>query len=68
MKSKVIIENGNSTIILEPENEFEEELLKTAESEAREKDVSIHFNSEYSMGIRDNHRIEIKIRTKYLEP
>lgn len=67
MKSKVIIENGKTTIVLTPENEFEIGVInKVVEKEISFK-IDTSFKSEYNpnhFNRKINHRIEMLIEEK----
>ena len=62
MKSKVIIENGQAKIVLNPENDFEIGMLENADN--NNYDLRIHILSDSGMVRDTNPRIEILITEK----
>ena len=60
MKTKVIIENGKTEIVLTPENDFELDVIeKTVDKKYVVKDISVH--ADYSYNEYKNHKIVIQI-------
>ncbi len=67
MKSKVIIENGKTTIVLTPENEFEIEVINKVKEKETSFKIETSFKSEYNphqFNFKNNHRIEMLIEEK----
>jgi hypothetical protein len=62
MKAKVIIENGESEIILVPENEFEIDLIEKIHMKKEKYNTITSFNAEYKFGDFQNHKIIIDIK------
>jgi hypothetical protein len=63
MKAKVIIENGETTIVLNPENEFEKDIIEKVR-DRKDINVSTFFEAEYSFGMYNKQKIQIKINDK----
>lgn len=53
MKAKVIIENGETEIVLTPENDFEEDVLKKVHSMKEKYSLNTGVNSKYTCGSYD---------------
>lgn len=62
MKAKVIIENGETTIVLTPQNEFEIDLIEKVKDKKEKHRIHTHFSVEYSYGTYKNHHIELSIK------
>lgn len=62
MKAKVIIENGESKIILTPENEFEIDLIEKVHCKKEKHTIHTHFSANYNYGTYKNHHIELLIK------
>ena len=60
MKTKVIIENEHTKILLTPENEFEKEVLERVLNEGY-KIIESKVTSNYQWSKHENHKLEIKI-------
>jgi hypothetical protein len=62
MKAKVIIENGETEVILTPENDFEKDIIENIAD--RKKDFNIHTTAEtnYSYSQHSNHKIVMNIK------
>ncbi len=62
MKTKVVIENGETEIILTPENVFEKDILEKMRS--RRQNYTIHTNVEanYDFGSYKDHKIVLNIK------
>lgn len=61
MKTKVIIENKATTIILTPENEFEEDVIDKVYCKKEKFTLSTNVGAKYNYGTYSQHRIEISI-------
>lgn len=62
MKTKVVIENGETTIVLTPENVFETDLLDKIHRNKSAYNEHTSVEAEYSYGGYQKHRIEISIK------
>lgn len=62
MKTKVIIENGEITINLTPENEFESGVIEKVYRNKEKHNVDTCFNAKYEYGTYKNHKIELSIK------
>ncbi len=62
MKTKVVIENGLTNIILYPENKFEKDVLENVYSQNSKFELKTSVTSEYTYGHRDNYKLETTIR------
>jgi len=62
MKAKVIIEDGNTTILLTPENDFEEFVVEQVEAHNVKKySVATFASTDKAFGVKSKHQIEICI-------
>lgn len=61
MKAKVIIENGETTIFLTPENEFEIDIIEKVHCKKEKHNVHTQFEVQCSYGNYSKHRIELSI-------
>lgn len=62
MKAKVIIENGETTIVLTPENIFETDVLEKVYTSKGSYNLNTNVDARYNYGSYDNHKIEISIK------
>ena len=62
MKAKVIIENGETTIILKPENNFDKGILEKLYENKQKFNIHTDVESDYHLGIRDNFRLKMNIK------
>ena len=62
MKAKVIIENGETTIVLTPQNEFEIDLIEKVKDKKEKHIIQTHFSADYNYGTYENYRIELSIK------
>ena len=62
MKAKVIIENGETTIVLKPENEFELNIVETIYDNKSKFNIHTDCNSDYNYGERNNYKLELNIK------
>jgi len=62
MKAKVIIENGETDIVLTPENKFEINLLDTILENKRKFNISTKIDADQRCGIYENRQIIINIK------
>lgn len=62
MKAKVIIENGETTILLTPENEFEIDIIEKVHCKKEKHNIHAQFEAEYNFGTYSKHKIELSIR------
>lgn len=63
MKTKVIIENGESKIVLTPENDFEKDILEKLYDDKYE--TSTVLESDYCFGSltgRENYRLNVHLK------
>ncbi len=61
MKSKVIIENGQTEILLIPENEFEKDLVEKCLYRGSENVIKTSITTQPSYGVHQKHQISINI-------
>lgn len=59
MKAKVIIENGETQIILTPENEFEIDLIEKIYDKKEKYNVLTSFNTSVSYGTYSKHNVSM---------
>ncbi len=57
MKTKVIIENGTTEIVLTPENEFERQIIENIYNAKKTTETKVRYTS--LMGDTSNHSITI---------
>jgi hypothetical protein len=62
MKAKVIIENGETTIILTPENEFEIDVIEKVHCKKEKHSIHCNFNAQYNYCSYSKHKIELSIK------
>jgi hypothetical protein len=62
MKAKVIIENGETTIVLTPENEFEIDLIEKVKDKMEVHTINTSFCADYSLGSYKDHFIQLSIK------
>jgi len=62
MRAKVVIENGESKIVLTPENGFETHILEECYSKKQAHNMSVIVDAEYSYGQYQKHKLEISIK------
>lgn len=62
MKAKVIIENGETTIVLTPENNFEVDVIEKVYCKKEKHNIHTRFEAQYSYGSYSKHRIELSIK------
>jgi len=70
MKTKIEIVNGNTTIILLPENKFEERLIEDWYDEDKDNNISVSkkCDSYYSNNSINKVEITLKEKKKFVEP
>ena len=68
MKAKVIIENGETTIILSPENAFEIDVIETVYCGDKKHTINTMFEAQYNYGTYSKHRIEMSIKENTFKP
>ena len=61
MKAKVIIENGETKIVLTPQNDFETDLIEKVKNTEKHT-IQTCIDADYNYGTYKNHRIEILIK------
>lgn len=61
MKAKVIIENGETTIVLTPENEFEIDVIEKVHCKKEKHNIHTQFEAQYNHGTYSKHKIELYI-------
>lgn len=62
MKTKVIIENGETEIVLTPENIFERDLLQKINSGRQRFNIHTDIEADYVYGVSQNHKIILNIK------
>lgn len=62
MKAKVIIENGETTIILTPENVFDRDVLERAYSNKDKFNLHTTVDANYRYGSYENHKMVISLK------
>lgn len=62
MKAKVVIENWETTIVLDTENEFEIDVLEKVYSKKERYNLNTIVDAQYNYGTFSKHRIEISIK------
>jgi hypothetical protein len=62
MKAKVIIENGETTIILTPENDFDRDILEKAYTAKNKFDLHTSVDANYRYGSYENHKMVVSIK------
>ena len=62
MKAKVIIENGETTIILTPENEFETDIIEKMYDKKEKHTIITEACAHVSYSVYSKHRIELSIK------
>jgi hypothetical protein len=62
MKAKVIIEKGETTIILTPENEFEIDVIEKVHCKKEKHSINAKFEAKYNYGTYNEHNIELSIK------
>ena len=62
MKAKVIIENGETNIVLTPENDFEVDIIEKVYNKNQNYKQECSFNTDYNYGLLKNHNIKITIK------
>jgi hypothetical protein len=62
MKATVIIENGETTIVLTPENEFEIDVIEKVHCKKEKHNIHTQFEAQYNYATYSKHRIELSIR------
>ena len=62
MKAKVIIENGQTTISLTPENEFEIDIIEKVRCKKGNYNLQTTIDAEYNYGAYRKHSIDVLIK------
>jgi hypothetical protein len=62
MRAKVIIENGETSIVLTPENEFEVDVIEKIFCKKEKFNVHTSFDAQYNYGTYSKHKINISIK------
>jgi len=62
MRAKVVIENGETTIVLNPENDFELTVMESIYENNSKYNIHTQCNSDYNYGVRGNYRLELNIK------
>jgi hypothetical protein len=62
MKVKVVIENGETTIVLTPENEFEIDVIEKIHCKKEKFNIHTSVDASYNYGTYSKHKIDISIR------
>jgi len=61
MKAKVIIENGETSIVLTPENEFEIDVIEKVHCKTEKYNIHTKVDADYSYGSYSKHKICMSI-------
>lgn len=62
MKTKVVIENGETTIVLTPENDFENDVIEKIKKKPEKFSIHTSINVDYSYSRYSNHNIKLSIK------
>tara|TARA_R110000744_G_scaffold251755_1_gene367626 strand:+ start:2413 stop:2616 length:204 start_codon:yes stop_codon:yes gene_type:complete len=62
MKTKVIIENGYTKILLTPENDFETDVIEKIHDKKHAYQIDTSADADYNYGSHNNYRIEMNIK------
>lgn len=62
MKAKVVIENGETTVVLTPENEFEIDVIEKIHCKKEKFNIHTSVDVQYNYGTYSKHKIDINIR------
>lgn len=62
MKSKVLIENGETTIVLEPENTFEKRVIEDVANNKENHNIHTGIATDQRYGVHTNHKILLTIQ------
>lgn len=62
MRAKVIIENGETTIVLTPENEFETDIIEKVHCKKEKHGVYTEFKAKFEFGVYTNYHIALNIK------
>jgi ribosomal protein S17 len=62
MKAKVIIENGETTIVLKTENKFDTDVLEKMFDNKEKYNIHTCINADYAYASHSNHRLELSIK------
>lgn len=61
MKAKVIIENGETTILLTPENGFEIDIIEKISCDKKKYIINSDFSVKFQFGTYSHHQIRLSI-------
>lgn len=61
MKAKIIIENGETTIELKPENDFDTEIVEKIHDKKEKFNIHTTTTADYNYGSWQNHKIVMNI-------
>tara|TARA_R110000823_G_scaffold27936_1_gene81298 strand:+ start:126 stop:338 length:213 start_codon:yes stop_codon:yes gene_type:complete len=61
MKTKIVIQDGKSKIVLTCENEFEKDLIEKIKDSRIGYETNTHVLTDYRYSAHSNHRIEIDL-------
>jgi hypothetical protein len=64
MKAKVIIENGQTSINLTPENKFEIDVIEKVHNNKALHSIETEISASYSYSVLSNHLIKITLKEK----
>ena len=62
MKAKIIIENGETTIVLTPQNEFEVDLIEKVKNKKDRHNIHTSFDAVWNYGTYNDHKIVLSIK------
>lgn len=62
MKAKIVIENGETEIVLTPENVFDTEFLEKLHSKQQLYNVKTSVEADYTYGSYEKHRLVLNIK------
>ena len=64
MKAKVVIENGLTTIVLTPENEFEKDVIEKVDNNKAKYDMIADTSVKNAYGVPNSQEIYISLKEK----
>jgi succinylarginine dihydrolase len=62
MKTKIVIENGKTELILTPENDFDKDVLKKIYNNKSKFSIHTNVEAEYNYGDYKNHKLVLNIK------
>ena len=64
MNTKIVIENGNTSILLTPENDFEKDIIEKIEARKKDYTINAYVNAQLTYSTYSKHQIEITLEQK----